>query len=122
MNVCIIDDEHSVTSFFKHDVEAALKGVTVADKWKLPEDESELDSFDVLVVDNFGIGNSKFYKGFDFLESYAPAHPDKLLVFHTSLLTHSQMKLLEPLGVKCVQKTWNQAPVIELIKAEMKAH
>lgn len=120
MKVCIIDDTRSTTSFFKHDVEVAVKNAKVTEKWELPEDESELDDFDVLVVDNSGIGNSTFRSGFDFLKTYARAHPDKLLVFHTGILIHDQMKKLEPLGVKCIEKTWNQAPVIELLKK--KAH
>lgn len=111
MKACVIDDSRGITSSLKAQLEK--EGIDVTEMWRLPEDMSELDGFDMLVVDGSGIGNSKFKNGVEFLKAYAPTCGFKLLIYYSSFYTQQTAEELDRLGVICCLKTWNHEAVVK---------
>lgn len=111
MKACVIDDSRGITSSMKAELEK--QGIDVTEMWELPEDESELDGFDMLVVDGSGIGNHRHKNGVEFLKAYAPTHKDKLFIHYSGFYTQQTAMELDKLGVICCMKTWNHEAVVK---------
>lgn len=88
--------------------------------WRIPEDLTELDQFDVLIVDGVGIGNQQFAHGVDFLVEYAPKHPDKRFVHFTGLCTGKNRKRLKAIGVTVVSKGSRPEKLVDAVNGKVK--
>lgn len=91
---CVIDD----TSFIGSGIKQSLRDDQVDILYRLPSDMSILDYYDVLIVDNQGIGNSLYKSGQDFLTHYVPKHKGQIVVYHSGLSAHG--KFLDILNSK----------------------
>lgn len=87
--------------------------------WMIPEDLTELDQFDVLIVDGDGIGNQRFAHGVDFLVEYAPKHPDKRFVHFTGWCDGQNKEKLKAMGIKVVNKGGWPSELIEAVNGKM---
>lgn len=103
MKICIIDDSGMIQNIAK---EFLSKYGEVETLWRIPEDVSELEKFDALVVDNDGIGNKTWIKGSDFLAEYAGSHASQLIVHYSGYISRETAEKLIPLGVKMATKGW----------------
>lgn len=88
--------------------------------WRIPEDLTELDQFDVLIVDGDGIGNQRFAHGIDFLVEYAPKHHDKMFVHFTGLCTSENRERLKSIGVMVVSKSSRPEELVNAVSGKAK--
>ena len=80
MKILVIDD----FAFMADCVRKYLPNDEIDHHYQLPDDNSEYDQYDVLVVDNQGIGNSKYRCGSDFLKDYCPTRK-QLVIYYSGL-------------------------------------
>lgn len=99
--LALIDDSGMIQTFVLSDFASSHEVKTY---WRIPEDLTELDQFDVLIVDGAGIGNRRFANGVNFLLEYAPKNPDKRFVHFTGLCTAEDRERLKAIGVTVVSK------------------
>lgn len=87
----------------------------------IPDELSELDAFDALVVDGSGIGNRTYPTGVDFLFAYAPRHPEKRFVHFTGYCERQNRDSLAKLGIQVVTKGGRSGEILEALvkKGEM---
>ena len=88
--------------------------------WRIPEDLTELDQFDVLIVDGDGIGNQRFAHGVDFLVEYAPKRPDKRFVHFTGLCMSKNRERLKAIGVTVVSKGCRPEELVNAVNGKAK--
>ena len=88
--------------------------------WRLPEDLTELDQFDVLIVDGDGIGNQQFAHGVDFLVEYAPKHPDKRFVHFTGWCDGRNKEKLKTIGIAVVSKGGRPNELVDAVNGKVK--
>lgn len=115
-NVCAIDDDCSMKSY----CEEYLEDFEVTHLLRIPEDESALAEFDVLIVDGQGIGNSKFKKGFDFLKAYKPTGRNIGLIYHSGLINLEEGRECLSLGVECITKGRDPQELVDAVKGFFK--
>lgn len=77
----VIDD----TSFIGSSIKQLLRDDQVDILYRLPSDMSTLDYYDVLIVDNQGIGNSLYKSGQEFLTDYVPKRKGQIVVYFSGL-------------------------------------
>ena len=65
--LALIDDSGMIQTVVLSDFASSHEVKTY---WRIPEDLTELDQFDVLIVDGTGIGNRWFANGVNFLLEY----------------------------------------------------
>ena len=66
MKILVIDD----WSTFARSMRLYFPRAQVDSEYRIPVDLSELDNYDILIVDNQGIGNGKWNSGKAFLKDY----------------------------------------------------
>lgn len=88
--------------------------------WRIPEDLTELDQFDVLIVDGDGIGNKRFAFGVDFLVEYAPKHPDKRFVHFTGWCDGWNKEKLKTIGIAVVSKGGSHNELVDAVNGKAK--
>jgi len=88
MKILVIDDWSSAA--------AGVRRLYPMDKvdhmFRIPEDLSVLGNYDVLIVDNAGIGNSTYKNGESFLKDYEPKSEDQAVIFHSGLGPDSEFE------------------------------
>ena len=122
MKVAVIDDSVMIQSILKEQIENNIPGAEVETFWGLgyisPED------YDVLIVDNAGIGDENYKNGVEFLCDYASvSHAPQLIIHYTGLCDRSDQERLDACyGVNIVDKGNGCNQVLDLIRewAEMK--
>lgn len=99
--VLVIDDTYFVFSA----ISRTLDFCNVEHVYGIPEDESELADFDVLIVDGKGIGNSKYKDGIEFCKTYEKQGNNKVVIYHSGLAPYVEDEFaLTNKGVKIVVK------------------
>ena len=114
--VCVIDDDY----FMKSYCEKFLEDFEITHLYRLPEDESALAEFDVLIVDGQGIGNSKYKEGKDFLLSYKLQGSNRGCVYYSGLCHKSDRDDLAPRGIAAVTKGWDPQKLVDAVKGFFK--
>lgn len=110
--VCVIDDDRFMKSF----CEKFLEDFEITHLYRLPEDESILAEFDVLVVDGQGIGNSKYKEGKDFLLSYKIHGSNRGCVYYSGLCDQSDREELAQHGIAAVTKGSDPQKLCDAVK------
>ena len=112
--VCVIDDARLMKSF----CEKFLEDFEITHLYRIPEDESELAEFDVLIVDGQGIGNSKYKEGKDFLLSYKLHGSNRGCVYYSGLC--SDREELAQHGIAAVTKGSDPQKLVDAVKGFFK--
>lgn len=109
--ICVIDDD----GFIRNWVAECLKPHTVVGLRMLPLDVSELNNYDIVIVDGNGIGNEKWANGVDFLMDYTPLNPlQKLMHFSGYISVQDEMKLNKK-GIMTLVKGHDFRDYVDLI-------
>lgn len=77
--ICVIDD----AVFVRDAVKKEFPDYDVTEMRRLPDDKSELAVFDILIIDNQGIGNGRYFNGLAFLRDYEMVGNNKCVIFHS---------------------------------------
>ena len=117
--VCIIDDSFLIRSTLSQCLKDNAD-CAVGEYSRIPEDESELAQYDVLIVDGQGIGNSKFKKGFDFLKAYKPTGRNIGLIYHSGFISGEEERECISLGVECIEKGGDHDFLVQTVKGFFK--
>lgn len=110
--VCVIDDFY----FMKSYCEKFLSDFEINHLYCIPDDESTLAEFDVLIVDGQGIGNSKYKNGKDFLLAYKLQGKNRGCVYHSGLCDNFDREELSKHGVSIVTKGSNPQNLAYAVK------
>lgn len=110
--VCVIDDNRFMLSY----CEDFLEGFEITQLYRLPEDESILAEFDVLIVDGEGIGNSKYKKGKEFLLAYKLQGRNRGCVYCSGLCDESDREELAQHSIAAVTKGGNPQRLVDAVK------
>ena len=117
MKILVIDDWSSVAS----DIERYFPDASVAHEYRIPVDLSELDNYDILIVDNQGIGNGKWNSGKSFLKDYQPKNPNQMVIFHSGLWPSNEFaNILKSKGFFSFTKGSNPSKLVALVKENFK--
>ena len=81
MKVCVIDDSVMVQNTMR----MYLPDCEVEGIYCLPEDETSLAQYDVLIVDGEGIGNARYGHGVEFCKAYEKQGNNKKVIFFSGL-------------------------------------
>ena len=114
--VCVIDDDR----FMKSYCEKFLEDFEITQIYRLPEDESILAEFDVLVVDGQGIGNNKYKEGKDFLLSYKLHGSNRGCVYYSGLCDKFDREELAQHGIAAVTKGSDPQNLVDAVKGFFK--
>ena len=116
--LAVIDDCWMIQSAVRNAVRDVYKVTAFT---LIPDDLSELDAFDALVVDGYGIGNRTYPTGADFLLAYAPRHPEKRFVLFTGDCELQDRDNLVKIGIPVVTKGVRSGKILEALlqKEEM---
>ena len=101
--ILVIDDDR----FTKYFVEMFVPDVEVEQIYRLPEDESILATYDSLVVDGSGIGNSKYKNGLVFCKQYDKPEGQAVVFYSGNGADGDDAKELERRGIAIVPKGSN---------------
>ena len=117
MKILVIDDHgfvaETIRKYFPKD--------DVQHHYCIPTDLSELDRYDVLIVDNQGINNETFKSGSDFLKFYQPADPDQVVVYYSGLDADGEFKeMLDNKGFFSFTKGNNPDKLVQLVTENFK--
>lgn len=110
--VCVIDDDY----FMKSYCEKFLEGFEITHLYRLPEDESILAEYDVLIVDGLGIGNRKYETGKDFLLAYKIQGRNRGCIYHSGLCDKFDREDLAPRGIAVVNKGSDPQKLVDVVK------
>ena len=100
--LAVIDDSGMIQRVVERNFESSHE---VTCFYRIPDNLDELKPFDVLIVDNDGIGNGKFMNGMDFLRKYVPfLLEEKRIVHFTGLCEFKDRMWLKSVGVAVVNK------------------
>ena len=111
--VLVIDDEYFMLAYAKK----YLDFCDVKHEYCIPEDESTLAEYDVLIVDGNGIGNSKYKHGMDFCKAYAKQGNNKGVIYHSALEPYGEdEQILTKLGVNIVVKGRDPDWLVEAVR------
>ena len=82
--ILVIDDWRStaelIGKWFPEATVDHMYGLPVAE-----EDLAKLDEYDILFVDNEGIGNKQYRDGQEFLKAYKPKSDKQMVIYHSGL-------------------------------------
>lgn len=109
--VCAIDDDRTL----KHWLELYLPGFKVSQVYGIPEDETELARYDVLIVDGYGIGNGQYGDGMEFLLSYQMRGNNKGLVHFSNLVSNADKIALAEKGIKYLNKCTDPQNLLDAV-------
>ena len=111
--VLVIDDRYFTFAYVKK----FLDFCDVKHEYLIPEDESTLAEYDVLIVDGDGIGNSKYKHGMDFCKAYAKQGNNKGVIYHSGLEPYGEdEQILTKLGVNIVVKGRDPDFLVEAVR------
>ena len=111
--VLVIDDAVFMRSY----AQKFLDFCDVEQEYGIPEDETELAEYDVLIVDGEGIGNTKYKHGIEFCKAYEKQGRNKVVIYHSGLAPFGENeKALVAKGVKILTKGGNPDRLVEAIK------
>lgn len=110
--VCVIDDDYSIKSY----CEKFLNDFKVTQLLRIPEDESGLAEFDVLIVDEQGIGNRKYKDGKKFLLSYKLKGWNRGCIYHSGLCSKSDREDLATHSIAAVTKGSDPQKLVDAVK------
>jgi DNA-binding response OmpR family regulator len=97
MKILVIDD----FSYIAFGIRGYFEGHGVNHEYRIPNDLSDLDKYDVLIVDNQGIGNMTYKSGSDLLKNYTPKNQSQLVIYHSGLSPEREFaELLQSKGFK----------------------
>ena len=117
MKILVIDDY----SFIAEGIRKYFPNDDVQHHYRIPTDLSELDRYDVLIVDNQGINNGMFKSGSDFLKSYVPTNPNQMVIYHSGLGAYGEFKeLLDSKGFFSFTKGNNPDKLVQLVTENFK--
>lgn len=112
MKVCVIDDSYSMADI----VRQYLPDCEVEGIYRLPEDETSLAKYDVLIVDGEGIGNSKYNHGVEFCKAYEKQGNNKKVIFFSGLEPiKSDRPILEAKGVEWIVKGYDPQILADVV-------
>ena len=90
-------------------------------EYRIPEDLSILDNYDILFVDNQGINNSKYKSGSDLLKEYIPKHENQMVIYHSGLEPYGKFKeLLDSKGFFSFTKGCDRDKLVQLVTENFK--
>ena len=117
LKILVIDDyrfiAEGIRKYFPNDV--------VCHHYRIPTDLSELDRYDVLIVDNRGINNETFKSGSDFLKSYVPTNPNQMVIYYSGLDAYGDFKeMLDSKGFFSFTKGNNPNKLVQLVTENFK--
>ena len=117
MKILVIDDY----SFIAEGIRKYFPNDEVYHHYRIPTDLSELDRYDVLIVDNQGINNGTFKSGSDFLKSYVPTNPNQMVIYHSGLGAYGEFKeMLDSKGFFSFTKGNNPDKLVQLVAENFK--
>ena len=117
MKILVIDDHR----FIAEGIRKYFPNDDVKHHYRIPTDLSELDRYDVLIVDNQGINNETFKSGSDFLKFYQPADPDQVVVYYSGLGAEGEFKeMLDSKGFFSFTKGNNPDKLVQLVTENFK--
>jgi len=117
MKILVIDDWRVIAESIK----VCFPNASVDHEYRIPIDLSELDGYDVLIVDGQGIGNSKWKSGEEFLKDYRPKNPKQMVIYHSGLEPSNEFaELLESNGFFSFTKGRDPDKLVALVKGELK--
>lgn len=114
--VCVIDDDY----FMKSYCEKFLEGFEITYLYRLPEDESILAEYDVLIVDGQGIRNSKYETGKDFLLAYKIQGRNRGCIYHSGLCDIFDREELAQHSIASVTKGSDPQNLVDAVKGFFK--
>lgn len=114
--VCVIDDDR----FMKSYCEKYLEDFEVTHLYRIPEDESILAEYDVLIVNGQGISNSKYKTGKDFLLAYKFQGWNRGCIYHSGFISGEEEKELNALKIECVAKGYDPDIIVQVVKGFFK--
>lgn len=111
--VLVIDDKYFIFST----ISRTLDFCDVKHEYCIPEDESTLAEYDVLIVDGDGIGNSKYKHGMEFCKAYAKQGNNKGMIYYSGLAPYGENeKALVGKGVKILTKGGDLDRIVEAVR------
>ncbi len=117
MKILVIDDY----SFIAEGIRKYFPNDEVQHHYRIPTDLSELDRYDVLIVDNQGINNETFKSGSDFLRFYQPTDPNQVVVYYSGLDADGKFKeMLDRKGFFSFVKGRNPDQLVQLVTENFK--
>ena len=115
MKILVIDD----MSFIAKGIEKYFPDAQVEHEYSIPTDLPKLDNYDILVVDNQGIGNGEWKNGEAFLKDYQPKKPNQMVIFHSGLEPRNEFAdILKSKGFFSFTKGRNPDKLVELVKRQ----
>ena len=117
MKILVIDDY----SFIAEGIRKYFPNDDVQHHYRIPDDLTELNRYDVLIVDNQGINNETFKSGSDFLKFYQPADPNQVVVYYSGLDAEGEFKkMLDSKGFFSFVKGRNPDQLVQLVTENFK--
>ena len=118
MSILVIDDWKITADL----IQKWFPKVQVDHMYRLPwEDLSELDKYDILFVDNEGIGNKQYRSGSSFLKEYQPKSDKQMVIYHSGLSPHHKLKeVLDSKGFFSFTKGGREEVLKQLIRENFK--
>lgn len=117
MKILVIDD----WSIFAAGIERYFPNAQVDSECRIPTDLQKLDNYDILVVDNSGIGNAKWGSGEAFLKDYQPKNPNQIVIFHSGLEPSEEFsEILKSKGFFSCTKGRDLGKLVALVKENFK--
>lgn len=111
--VLVIDDDYFMRSYARRFLDFCI----VKHDYRIPEDESTLADYDVLIVDGDGIGNSKYKDGIEFCKTYEKQGNNKVVIYHSGLAPYGEDEsALTNKGLKIVVKGSNPDRLVAAVK------
>lgn len=111
--VLVIDD----AGFMRSYAQKFLDFCDVEQKYRIPEDETVLAKYDVLIVDGNGIGNSKYKDGIEFCKAYEKQGNNKGVIYHSGLFSDKEdLEILKEMGIKVLLKGDQPGKFVEAVK------
>ena len=118
MKILVIDD----WSIIAESIRQTFPDAQVDHMYRLPwEDLSELDNYDILFVDNEGIGNKQYRSGQEFLRAYTPKSDKQMVIYHSGLSPHREFKeVLDTKGFFSFTKGGKLEKLTQLVTENLK--
>ena len=116
--ILVIDDFSSIARC----MEKYFPDASVDHRYRIPIDDlPKLDDYDILIVDNQGIGNGKWKNGEEFLKDYQPKKPNQMVIFHSGLGPNQEfVDILKSKGFFSFTKGRNPDKLVALVKENFK--
>ena len=117
MKILVIDDY----KFIAEGIQKYFPTDEVAHHYRIPEDLTELDGYDILIVDNQGINNSRYGSGKALLKEYQPTNSNQMVIYHSGLSPEQKFKeVLDSKGFFAFTKGSNPDKLVQLVTENFK--